>query len=73
MKTLLNFRFGKSSWTLSFGEYICLVLAVFCGWFAGCVTAPETVAARSAPTNPTANPTDAPPIHPVNHRSLAAE
>jgi hypothetical protein len=46
VKNLYNFRLGGSRWSLSLGEYLCLLLAVFCGWFAGSVKAWETEPAR---------------------------
>ncbi len=73
VKTLLNFRLGNSSWSLSFGEYVCLVVAVLGGGLAGCATSRQSVAARSAPTYQTTGGTNAPGINPGADRRLASE
>ena len=73
MKSLLNFRFGKSSWSLSLGEYVFLVVAVVGGWFAGFATSEQSVAARSAPATQLTGGTNATELRPGTYPAPAAE
>jgi hypothetical protein len=73
VKTLFNFRLGNSPWSLSLGEYVFLVVAVFGGWLAGFVTSRQPVVARAAPAYQTAGGTNAPGVNPGADRRLASE
>ncbi len=73
MKTLLNFRLGNSSWSLSFGEYVFLVVAVLGGWLAGFATSQQPVSARSAPTYEITGGTNAGGINPGADRGPASD
>lgn len=73
VKTLLNFRLGKSSWSLSLCEYGCLGMAVLGGWLAASATSRHSVSARSAPAYQITGGTNAPGLNPHADHGLASE